>query len=94
LVVLLTIKYFQQRKEKVTKRKENQLHTHYVKELLTYFVNKVVNLNGVEGYFLNLMTLHLLQVGKYNISNRRVKNKMYFPFQPGFQPITRHGVFQ
>jgi hypothetical protein len=47
--VLLTIKDYQQRKEKVTKRKENQLHTHYVKELLTYFVYKVVNLNEVEG---------------------------------------------
>jgi hypothetical protein len=37
-----------QRKEKVAKRKENQQHTHYIKELLTSFVYKDANLNEVE----------------------------------------------
>jgi hypothetical protein len=49
VVELLTKITNYQRKEKVTKRKENQQHTHHVKELLTKFVYIMTKLNEVEG---------------------------------------------
>jgi len=43
--MILTGLSYKQRKEKVAKRKENQQHNHYFKELLTIFVNNNANLN-------------------------------------------------
>ena len=45
IVVLLTNLSYEQRKEKVAKRKENQQHKHHFKKLWTIKVNRAANLN-------------------------------------------------